>query len=121
MDKNHYAEITASERPLKVQKDEHILFEGAPIMNLVEFYKGQKLPEVLYFSKDGMNMNLFHKNSHKTTCPIKGEASYWDLKIDGEHIENAVWSYEDPLPEATEIKGYFGFDRKKTRVKFVKT
>ncbi len=44
-------------------------------------------------------MDLLSKvDDFQTTCLIKGAASYFDLKLDGEDIANAAWSYEAPLP-----------------------
>ncbi len=47
--------------------------------------------------------------AHKTYCPFKGTASYWSIETEKGVIENAVWSYEDPLPEVTEIAGHLAF------------
>ena len=47
--------------------------------------------------------------SFRTTCPFKGEASYWSIGLDGERLENAVWSNEDPIPGAEQIAGLLCF------------
>jgi uncharacterized protein (DUF427 family) len=44
-----------------------------------------------------------------TTCPYKGEASYWTIRVGDRAVEDAVWSYPEPLPECPRIKGYFCF------------
>ena len=41
----------------------------------------------------------------RTTCAYKGQASYWNV---GGHRDLA-WSYEDPLPDAVQIKGRVAF------------
>ena len=46
---------------------------------------------------------------HRTTCPWKGEASYWSLEVGGTTYENRVWSYETPIPEAKLIAGLLCF------------
>lgn len=44
----------------------------------------------------------------KSTCPIKGEASYWMPK---EATPNYfAWSYETPNPQAKKIAGYIAFN-----------
>ena len=42
----------------------------------------------------------------RTTCPYKGEATYWT--VDG--IADAAWSYEAPLAEAAKVQGHVSFD-----------
>lgn len=62
------------------------------------------LPVRVYLRRDELRADL--RPSDKTTiCPYKGTASYWSL--DG--LQDAVWSYEDPLPEARAIAGLVSF------------
>jgi len=36
--------------------------------------------------------------------------------IGDREIDDVAWTYEDPLPESTRIKGYFSFDLARTDV-----
>ncbi len=45
-----------------------------------------------------------------TTCPYKGEATYWDLWVGDECFEDAAWSYEAPLTESLKVGGHLCFD-----------
>ena len=45
----------------------------------------------------------------RTTCPFKGEASYWSVDLDGEVYPDLVWSYDDPIPAAADIAGLLCF------------
>jgi len=45
----------------------------------------------------------------RTTCPYKGEASYWDLEVDGHRVEDAAWSYPDLVPGCPPLTGYVSF------------
>jgi uncharacterized protein (DUF427 family) len=45
----------------------------------------------------------------RTTCPFKGEASYWSVDLDGEAYPDLVWSYADPIPAAADIAGLVCF------------
>jgi len=66
---------------------------------------------VFFFPREDVQMDLFEKVPNlRTHCPIKGDASYWSFVADGQSIENAVWSYENPLPYSNMIAGYLGFD-----------
>ena len=44
-----------------------------------------------------------------TTCPFKGEASYWSADVDGTTHDGIVWAYETPIEAAAAIAGYLSF------------
>ena len=46
---------------------------------------------------------------HASTCPVKGDASYWSLELADERHENIVWSYERPIASLPEIAGLLSF------------
>lgn len=62
-----------------------------------------------YFPEDSINKDYFFLNNHHTTTPGKGQASYFNLHIEGENIENAAWYYPSPEKEAEYIKNYVTF------------
>ena len=64
---------------------------------------------VYYLPHADVCMDALTSTAHKTYCPFKGTASYWSIQTEKGVLENAVWSYEDPLPEVTEIAGYLAF------------
>ena len=68
-----------------------------------------RLPAVFYFPRDDVRTDVLTRTSHRTHCPFKGNASYWDLRVGEEVAENAVWSYEDPYDEAEDVKDYVAF------------
>ena len=61
---------------------------------------------VYYIPRKDVKMERLVRTSHETSCPFKGEASYYSLK-DGP--ENAVWSYEQPYDEMLAIKELLAF------------
>jgi uncharacterized protein (DUF427 family) len=67
---------------------------------------------VYYFPRDQVRMDLLAPTNHRTHCPYKGDASYWSLKADGGTVENAAWSYEQPIegmePIARRLAFYWG-------------
>jgi uncharacterized protein (DUF427 family) len=68
------------------------------------------LPPVQYIPRDDAAMDRLRRTGHHTTCPYKGEASYFTiLGSDGREIENAVWSYEAPFPAVEAIRGHLAF------------
>src|SRR5690349_5825222 len=64
---------------------------------------------VYYFPRSDVRMDLLTPSQHRTHCPYKGDASYWHLDLGRRRVENAVWSYEDPLPEMARIKDFMAF------------
>ena len=64
---------------------------------------------VYYFPRDDVRMDLLSATDNQTFCPFKGEASYWTIAAGGKRAENAVWSYQEPFPEAGHIKDYVAF------------
>ena len=66
---------------------------------------------VHYFPREDVRMDLLIRTAHTTRCPYKGAASYWTVEAGGRTAENAVWSYERPIPGMTGIGGYLAFYR----------
>ncbi|HXW25593.1 MAG TPA: DUF427 domain-containing protein [Xanthobacteraceae bacterium] len=64
---------------------------------------------VYYFPRADVRMDLMEPTGHHTRCPYKGEASYFSLKADGRAVENAVWSYEQPIEGMEPIAGRLAF------------
>ena len=62
-----------------------------------------------YFPPDSINKEFFKETSHHSTCPWKGEASYYDVVVDSKVNENAAWYYPEPKEKAENIRGYVAF------------
>jgi uncharacterized protein (DUF427 family) len=67
------------------------------------------LPPRYYLPRDDVRTDLLVATEHTTTCPFKGDASYWSVALDGTRHENLVWSYEAPIPEMAAIAGLLAF------------
>ena len=65
--------------------------------------------DVYYFPREDVRMELLVPTDHTTHCPFKGNARYWSLQLEDHVLENAVWGYDEPYEEATEISGYVAF------------
>ena len=64
---------------------------------------------VFYFPMEDVRMDVMEATEHTTHSPLKGDASYWTIRVGDRMAENAAWSYLHPLPEGPEIKGYMAF------------
>lgn len=62
-----------------------------------------------YFPPDSVKREAFQASDTHTTCPWKGEASYYTVVAGGDTNANAAWFYPDPKPAALEIKDYVAF------------
>jgi uncharacterized protein (DUF427 family) len=67
------------------------------------------LPPRYYVPRDDVRMELLVPTEHATTCPFKGDASYWTLARQDARHENIVWSYEEPIASLPEIAGLLCF------------
>lgn len=57
-----------------------------------------------------MRTERLTESDTETVCPYKGRASHWSVHVHGERVvEAAVWGHPEPLPEATSVRGYYGF------------
>ena len=75
-------------------------------------------PTRYYLPREDVRTDLLRPTERHTTCPLKGQASYWSLDVAGTVHDNVVWSYETPIPEAEGITGLLCFynDRVELRV-----
>ena len=62
-----------------------------------------------YFPPDSIRREHFRASNEHTHCPWKGEASYYDLVVDGAVNPGAAWYYPEPLEAAANIKGRIAF------------
>jgi len=88
-----------------------VVFNGETIadsLNAQYLFETRHIP-VYYFPRDDVRMDLLERTDHSTFCPFKSEASYWSVRVGERMAENAVWTYEAPFPEVTEIKDYVAF------------
>lgn len=71
------------------------------------------LPIRYYLPREDVRTDLLKPTNQTTTCPFKGEASYWSLELADRVHDSLVWSYEAPLPEVREIAGLLCFYNEK--------
>lgn len=64
-----------------------------------------------YFPPSSINRDHFRESSTHTTCPWKGEASYYDVVAGDQVNKDAAWYYPDPKDAAKNIEGYIAFWR----------
>jgi uncharacterized protein (DUF427 family) len=62
-----------------------------------------------YFPESALKREYVTFSNHRTSCPWKGQASYYSLLVDGELNTDAAWYYPDPKPEADMVRGRVAF------------
>lgn len=62
-----------------------------------------------YFPPDAIHRAYFQDSSTHSTCPWKGEASYYTVAVDGQQNPDAAWYYPQPKDAAQQIKDYVAF------------
>jgi uncharacterized protein (DUF427 family) len=62
-----------------------------------------------YFPISSIKKEFFKESHTHSTCPWKGEASYYSIAVDGNANTDAAWYYPNPKDAAKEIKGYVAF------------
>ncbi|HVV94620.1 MAG TPA: DUF427 domain-containing protein [Hyphomicrobiales bacterium] len=106
--------IPGPDHPVTVTpSDQHVVvrFDGAVVADTRHalVLKEATYPAVYYVPRGDADMSHFDKTQHHTTCPYKGEASYFSLVEGGRRAENAVWSYETPFPAVGDIREHLAF------------
>ncbi|MCB1338413.1 MAG: DUF427 domain-containing protein [Maritimibacter sp.] len=64
---------------------------------------------VVYFPRDDLAMVMLDASAKRTSCPKKGEASYYSIQTKSTVLKDAAWSYEAPIDGAAAIAGYIAF------------
>jgi uncharacterized protein (DUF427 family) len=103
-DPYHRIDILRSSRQVRVLRKGTVLAESTGPMVLFE----TGLPPRWYLPREDIVADLV-PSDRMTGCPYKGVASYFSVVIDGRVIEDVVWTYDDPRPEAAPIKGLLAF------------
>lgn len=62
-----------------------------------------------YFPPESLSKEHLEPSDHRTTCPWKGEAHYYDVVTNGDRKEDAAWYYPDPSEKASEIEDHVAF------------
>lgn len=112
MSSTSHITITPETRPVNVTFNDNVIASTKEALLLKE---GSQSP-VVYVPMAHVAMEFLEKTDRKTTCPHKGEASYWSISAGGAAAQNAVWGYETPKDNVKEIAGHVAFYPDKVRI-----
>ncbi|MEX0339245.1 MAG: DUF427 domain-containing protein [Arenibacterium sp.] len=82
-----------------------VLGESTSALELIE---GDYAP-VIYFPREDIATAFLDRTDKTTHCPHKGDASHFSIVTKSKTLENAVWSYENPVEAVAEIKDHLAF------------
>ena len=105
MASGHRITITPSSKHLEVRLGgETLAVSDRPVL-----LDETGLPTRYYLPPEDVRTELLQSTSHATTCPFKGEASYWSVAVGDQVHDDIVWSYQTPIPQAAGIAGLLCF------------
>ncbi len=79
----------------------------------------ERYPPVYYLPRKDAGIEFLDRSGMQTVCPYKGEAMHFHLVVKSGTIENAAWSYEDPIAGAEAIAGHIAYYADKVTVSVI--
>jgi uncharacterized protein (DUF427 family) len=67
------------------------------------------LPVRYYLPYEDIRTELLEASDYVSTCPYKGHARYWSVRVGDVLVPDLVWSYPSPIPENPKIKDLMSF------------
>ncbi len=62
-----------------------------------------------YFPPGDVKAEYLEETDHRTQCPWKGEAHYYNVVAGDDISRTAAWSYPEPKEKAKHITGHYAF------------
>ncbi len=108
-DARHFMKVKPVDRFVRIKLGEQTLAESSDAVRVVEV--GHDLYDpVVYLPQSALRAN-FSQSDRTTHCPLKGDASYFDLVDDSGHVilSDLAWSYNTTFDFAQQLTGYIAF------------
>ena len=95
MTSGHTITITPSDVHVEVRVDGELVAKSDRPVLLVE----TGMPTRYYLPREDVRVDLLRATSFTTTCPFKGDASYWTLELGDSVHDGIVLELRTPDPE----------------------
>ncbi|MFC4124406.1 DUF427 domain-containing protein [Nocardia rhizosphaerae] len=105
-------DILGSSRNVRVEIDGVTVADSSSPRILFE----TGLPARYYLPLPDVRTDLLTPSDTHTSCPYKGTADYWHVRLDGKEHRDIVWIYRTPLPESQKIAGLACFYNEKVDI-----
>ena len=102
----HRVDCRPTRRRLRVQVAGTTLVDADETMIVFE----TALDPRLYVDPAHVRTDVLRQSNTSTYCNYKGHATYWSAVVGDSVIEDVAWSYSDPPPESSPIRGFLSFD-----------
>jgi uncharacterized protein (DUF427 family) len=104
-DPKHRVDAIPSERHIEIRVGGELIAESRSPHALFE----TSLPTRWYLPAQDVRQELLEPSGTTTSCPFKGTARYWHVRVNGDVRRDLAWSYEQPIPECPRIAGLIAF------------
>ena len=101
----HQIEVHRSPHHVRIEIDGEVIADTTRALALEE----TRCPTRYYLPRQDVRFERLSPTATHTHCPYKGDASYWSVRVGDRVVEDAAWSYDDPLPQREDIRGYLSF------------
>ena len=102
----HRVDCRPGRRRLRVEVAGEVLVDTDETVALFETGLSTKL----YVDPARVRMDLLRRSETTTYCNYKGWTTYWTAVVGDTVVEDVAWTYDDPLPESTPIRGLVSFE-----------
>ncbi len=105
----HFMRIKELDKVITAAYDSKILIRSRKTLKLQE--AGMDLYDpVYYFPKEAFPENILKASDKSSHCPLKGDTTYYHLRLENEQLENVAWEYTNPFDHSAKLKGYVALD-----------
>jgi uncharacterized protein (DUF427 family) len=111
-DPYHRVDVLESSRHVRVSVNGEVVAETERPRILFE----TGLPPRYYIPPKDVREDVLAGSEKTTQCPYKGIASYYSVEASGEKVDDLVWYYPEPIPEAAKIEGLLAFYNEKVDI-----
>ncbi len=105
-------DVMPSSRHIKIVLDGVTIAESKRPFLLFE----TNLPVRYYIPAADVSMHYLTASDSQTSCPYKGDASYYSVKVGEKVYKDLVWHYPEPIAECPKIKDLLCFYNEKVDV-----
>jgi uncharacterized protein (DUF427 family) len=101
----HKVQEQHSPKRVKVEINGEVIADSRDVIEVME----DDHPRRFYFPRGDVKMNLLERSETTSECPFKGHANYYNVRSDGQRLQDAVWTYEEPFDEHRDLKERVAF------------
>lgn len=105
-------DILSSSRHIRVEIDGVTIADSRTPRILFE----TGLPARYYLPLTDIRMDLLTPSDTHTSCPYKGNADYWNVRVGDTEYPDLVWIYRTPTPESQKVAGLACFYNEKVDI-----